>query len=55
MIRVHDSTADLRYLVLPKRPEGTEKWTEEELQEIVTRDCLIGVATPKISDEEKYC
>ena len=47
-IRVHDSTADLRYLVLPKRPKGTEGWTEEDLQSIVTRDCLIGVAVPRI-------
>ena len=42
-IRVHDSTADLRYFVLPRRPEGTEGWTEEELAEIVTRDSMIGV------------
>ena len=43
-IRVHDSTADLRYLVLPQRPEGTENWGEEELASIVTRDSMIGVA-----------
>ena len=47
-IRVHDSTADLRYLVLPKRPNGTENWSEDELREIVTRDCLIGVSVPQI-------
>ena len=47
-IRVHDSTADLRYLVLPKQPKGTETWSESELQNIVTRDCLIGVSVPKI-------
>ena len=47
-IRVHDSTADLRYLVLPERPSGTENWSEEQLQRIVTRDCLIGVAVPDI-------
>ena len=47
-IRVHDSTADMRYLVLPMRPEGTEGWSEERLASIVTRDCMIGVAVPKI-------
>jgi nitrile hydratase len=45
-IRVHDSTADMRYLVLPMRPGGTEGWTEERLASIVTRDCMIGVAVP---------
>ncbi|KAK9812957.1 hypothetical protein WJX72_006391 [[Myrmecia] bisecta] len=43
-IRVHDSTADLRYIVLPKRPPGTEGWTEQQLKTLVTRDSLIGVA-----------
>jgi nitrile hydratase len=46
-IRVHDSTADMRYLVLPMRPAGTEGWSEERLASIVTRDCMIGVAVPK--------
>jgi nitrile hydratase len=46
-IRVHDSTADMRYLVLPMRPAGTESWNEERLASIVTRDCMIGVAVPK--------
>jgi len=46
-IRVHDSTADMRYLVLPMRPAGTEDWSEEQLAAIVTRDCMIGVAVPK--------
>ena len=46
-IRVHDSTADMRYLVLPARPAGTEGWSEERLASIVTRDCMIGVAVPK--------
>lgn len=46
-IRVHDSTADMRYLVLPMRPAGTEGWSEERLAAIVTRDCMIGVAVPK--------
>jgi len=46
-IRVHDSTADMRYLVLPMRPAGTEGWAEERLASIVTRDCMIGVAVPR--------
>jgi nitrile hydratase len=48
-IRVHDSTADMRYLVLPMRPPGTEAWSEERLASLVTRDCMIGVAVPKVS------
>ena len=43
-IRVWDSTAEMRYLVLPRRPEGTEDMNEEELADIVTRDSMIGVA-----------
>ena len=46
-IRVHDSTADMRYLVLPRRPEGTEGMTEQELVEVVNRDSMIGVTVPK--------
>ena len=45
-VRVHDSTADMRYLVLPRRPEGTEGWDEARLAAIVTRDCMIGTAVP---------
>ena len=45
-VRVHDSTAEMRYMVLPCRPEGTEGWDQERLAGIVTRDCLIGVAVP---------
>jgi nitrile hydratase len=48
-VRVHDSTADMRYMVLPMRPEGTEGWTETALAELVTRDCLIGVDVPKVA------
>eukprot|EP00092_Neocalanus_flemingeri_P003611 GFUD01003875.1.p1 GENE.GFUD01003875.1~~GFUD01003875.1.p1 ORF type:complete len:443 (+),score=136.99 GFUD01003875.1:43-1371(+) len=44
---VHDSTADCRYMVLPRRPEGTDGWGEKELIGIVTRDCLLGVAVPR--------
>jgi nitrile hydratase len=47
-IRVHDSTADMRYMVLPMRPAGTEGWSEERLASIVTRDCMIGVAVPRL-------
>jgi nitrile hydratase subunit alpha len=45
-VRVHDSTADLRYLVLPMRPKGTRAWSEADLAALVTRDCLIGTAVP---------
>jgi nitrile hydratase len=43
VVRVHDSTADMRYLVLPKRPSGTDGWSEEKLAALVTRDSMIGV------------
>ena len=49
-IRVHDSTADMRYLVLPMRPAGTDGWTEERLAALVNRDSMIGVSIPKESD-----
>ena len=45
-VRVVDSTADLRYLVIPRRPEGTEDMTEDELVALVTRDSMIGVSEP---------
>jgi hypothetical protein len=41
-IAVHDSTADLRFLVLPKRPEGTDGWSREQLKALVTRDAMVG-------------
>jgi nitrile hydratase len=41
-IRVWDSTAELRYLVVPVRPSGTEDWSEERLADLVTRDSMIG-------------
>jgi nitrile hydratase subunit alpha len=47
-IRVHDSTADMRYLVLPMRPAGSESWDEARLAGIVSRDSMIGVAIPKV-------
>jgi len=43
-VRVWDSTAELRYLVLPERPAGTEKLSEDELAALVTRDAMVGVA-----------
>ena len=47
-IRVYDSTADFRYLVLPKRPKGTEGWDEAKLASIVTRDAMVGTAVPGV-------
>lgn len=46
-IRVIDSTADYRWMVLPMRPAGTEGWSEDRLAALVTRDALVGVALPK--------
>jgi nitrile hydratase len=46
-VRVSDSTADLRYLVLPMQPQGTESWSEEQLAATVSRDCMIGTALPR--------
>lgn len=46
-VRVRDSTADLRYLVVPRRPAGTERLSEEQLAALVTRDAMIGVAVVK--------
>ena len=43
-VRVWDTTADTRYMVLPMRPAGTEGWTEEQLAAVVTRDAMIGVS-----------
>jgi nitrile hydratase len=51
-VRVHDSTADLRYLVLPLRPAGTESWSEERLAALVTRDSMIGVAVARTPQAE---
>merc|ERR1719450_997947 len=45
-IIVHDSTADCRYMVLPRRPQNTQDWSEEQLIKIISRDSLIGVAVP---------
>jgi nitrile hydratase len=47
-IRVHDTTAETRFLVLPLRPEGTEGWSEDELAAIVSREAMIGVASVEV-------
>ncbi len=47
-INVYDSTSDIRYMVIPHRPEGTDGFTQEQLAELVTRDSLIGVADPVV-------
>jgi nitrile hydratase subunit alpha len=46
-IRVWDSTAEIRYLVIPERPQGTEGLGEEQLAELVTRDSMIGTGLPR--------
>ena len=46
-VRVEDSNQKCRFMVLPMRPEGTEGWSEAQLAEIVTRDCMIGIALPR--------
>ena len=46
-VRVHDSTADMRYIVLPERPAGTEGWDAADLARLVSRDAMIGVARAK--------
>jgi nitrile hydratase len=50
-IRVWDASAEIRYLVLPERPAGTDSLAEQALIELVTRDCMIGVARPKHSGQ----
>jgi nitrile hydratase len=46
-IKVWDSTAEIRYLVVPMQPEGTEGWSEEQLVDLVTRDSMIGTGLAK--------
>jgi len=50
-IRVWDSTAETRFLVLPMRPAGTEGWSEERLAQLITRDAMIGTGLPKRPEE----
>ena len=47
-VRVWDSSAEMRYMVLPERPAGTEGWTEDRLTALITRDALIGVAEVRV-------
>ncbi len=49
-VRVWDSNAEIRYMVLPERPEGTEGMTEEELSGLVTRDAMVGVARARLPE-----
>ncbi|MGE0253663.1 MAG: nitrile hydratase subunit alpha [Alphaproteobacteria bacterium] len=51
-VRVHDSNADLRYLVLPRRPDGTEGWSAERLAALVSRDSMVGVALCRRPEDE---
>jgi nitrile hydratase len=51
-VQVHDSTAVVRYLVIPRRPDGTDGYTEEQLAALVTRDAMIGVVHPRITQEK---
>lgn len=48
VVRVWDSTSELRYMVLPMRPAGTQGWSEDRLAGLVTRDCMIGTAIPGV-------
>ena len=50
-IRVWDSTAETRFMVLPLRPAGTEGWSEQKLAGLVTRDCMIGTGLPRAAGE----
>jgi nitrile hydratase len=50
-VRVWDSTAEVRYLVIPERPAGTEAMSEDELAELVTRDSMIGTGVPRAPEE----
>jgi nitrile hydratase len=52
-VRVYDSTADMRYLVIPARPSGTEGMNEEQLAKLVTRDSMIGVARARVPNESE--
>ena len=50
-IRVWETSAETRYMILPLRPKGTEDWSEEELAEIVSREALIGIALVEVSND----
>jgi nitrile hydratase len=53
-VRVWDSNADCRYFVLPRKPDGTDHLTEEQLAALVTRDCLIGTRQPAADDRNQH-
>ena len=50
-IRIWDSTAETRFLVVPMRPAATESWSEQQLAALVTRDCMIGTGVPRVPKE----
>ncbi len=50
-VKVWDSTAEIRYLVLPQQPHGTQDWSEDQLAQIVTRNSMIGTAIVEVPDE----
>ena len=52
-IRIWDSTAETRFLVIPMQPAGTEGWSEEQLASLVTRDSMVGIGLPKSPNENK--
>jgi nitrile hydratase alpha subunit len=52
-LRVHDSTANMRYLVVPMRPEGTEGWNEKQLIDLISRDSLVGVTIPTVTSSPR--
>src|SRR3984893_15142575 len=52
-VRIWDSTAETRFLVLPMRPAGTENWSEEQLAALVTRDSMVGTGLPKSPEDVK--
>ena len=51
-IRVWDSTSEMRYLVLPQRPQGTENWSEQDLQQLVSRNSMIGVELARSAEQK---
>jgi len=51
-VRIWDSTAETRFLVVPMRPAGTEGWSEEALAALVTRDSMVGTGLPKPPEDE---
>jgi nitrile hydratase subunit alpha len=54
-IRTWDSTSEMRYLVLPQRPAGTENWSEQDLQQLVSRNSMIGVELARSPEQKGEC